>query len=81
MRITTKGQVTIPQAIRDHAGLLPHTEVEFEVRANGEVILKPVRRAVSKGRAAVARARGAANEPMVRGWTTDSILHLLRGDE
>ena len=29
MRITTKGQVTIPQAIREAAGLLPHTEVEF----------------------------------------------------
>ena len=31
MRITSKGQVTIPQAIRDKAGLLPHTEVEFEM--------------------------------------------------
>ena len=29
MRITSKGQVTIPQDIREQAGLLPHTEVEF----------------------------------------------------
>jgi AbrB family looped-hinge helix DNA binding protein len=29
MRITSKGQVTIPQAIREAAGLLPHTEVDF----------------------------------------------------
>lgn len=29
MRVTTKGQVTIPQAIREEAGLLPNTEVEF----------------------------------------------------
>ncbi|MCC6237233.1 MAG: AbrB/MazE/SpoVT family DNA-binding domain-containing protein, partial [Dehalococcoidia bacterium] len=27
MRITSKGQVTIPQEIRERAGLLPHTEV------------------------------------------------------
>lgn len=29
MRITSKGQVTIPQAIREQAGFLPNTEVEF----------------------------------------------------
>ena len=29
MRITSKGQVTIPQHIREQAGLLPMTEVEF----------------------------------------------------
>ena len=31
MRITSKGQVTIPQAFREKAGLLPGTEVEFEL--------------------------------------------------
>jgi AbrB family looped-hinge helix DNA binding protein len=30
MRITSKGQVTIPAEIREQAGLLPHTEVKFE---------------------------------------------------
>jgi AbrB family looped-hinge helix DNA binding protein len=29
MRITSKGQVTIPRTIREKAGLLPHTEVGF----------------------------------------------------
>ena len=32
MRITSKGQVTIPIEIRERAGLLPQTEVEFDVR-------------------------------------------------
>ena len=36
MRITTKGQVTIPQAIRERAGLLPNTEVEF--RMDGDLV-------------------------------------------
>src|SRR5579859_8167547 len=30
-QITTKGQVTIPQEIRERLGLLPHTKVEFEL--------------------------------------------------
>jgi len=30
MQITSKGQVTIPQEIRNRLGLLPHTQVEFE---------------------------------------------------
>ena len=36
MRITSKGQVTIPADIRERAGLLPHTEVEFEF--DGKVV-------------------------------------------
>ncbi len=31
MRITSKGQVTIPQDIRERLGLLPYSEVEFDV--------------------------------------------------
>ena len=31
MRITSKGQVTIPQDIRERLGLLPNTDVEFAV--------------------------------------------------
>ena len=31
MRVTSKGQVTIPQAIRERLGLLPYSEVEFDI--------------------------------------------------
>ncbi len=40
MRITSKGQVTIPQAIREKLGLYPHTEVEFAVE-RGRAVLRP----------------------------------------
>jgi AbrB family looped-hinge helix DNA binding protein len=40
MRITSKGQVTIPQEIREELGLLPHTEVEFAVE-RGVAVLRP----------------------------------------
>ncbi len=39
MRITGKGQVTIPQHIRQAAGLRPNDEVEFEYR-DGVIILR-----------------------------------------
>jgi len=42
VRITSKGQVTIPQAIRERLGLLPETEVEFAVEGNAVRIIKSV---------------------------------------
>ena len=49
MRITSKGQVTIPQAIRERAGFLPGTEVEFRLSEDGSVRLERPR---EPGRAA-----------------------------
>jgi AbrB family looped-hinge helix DNA binding protein len=40
MRITSKGQVTIPQEIRHRLGLLPETEVAFDVVGNTARIRK-----------------------------------------
>ncbi len=34
MRITSKGQVTIPKPLRDRFGLGPHVDVEFIAEAN-----------------------------------------------
>jgi AbrB family looped-hinge helix DNA binding protein len=51
MRITSKGQVTIPREIRERAGLLPHTEVDFEF--DGKVVrLLPARNRKRTGRGA-----------------------------
>ncbi|WP_192245783.1 AbrB/MazE/SpoVT family DNA-binding domain-containing protein [Mesorhizobium silamurunense] len=35
MRVTTKGQVTIPKQIRDHLGIGPGSEVEFLATNDG----------------------------------------------
>jgi len=40
MRITSKGQVTIPIAIREQAGFLPETEVEFVMEGSAVKIIK-----------------------------------------
>jgi AbrB family looped-hinge helix DNA binding protein len=74
MRITAKGQVTIPIEIRHKLGLLPDTEVEFDV-VGGTVRLRRVVRGASRGRALVARLRGRATTKM----STDQIMALTRG--
>ena len=79
MRITSKGQVTIPQAIREQAGLHPHSEVEFELRANGEVIIRPVLAATPGLRAAFTRVRGSANARQFKDMDTDAFMAFLRG--
>ena len=39
--ITTKGQATIPKAIREHLKLKPGDRVKFFVHPNGSVVLLP----------------------------------------
>jgi AbrB family looped-hinge helix DNA binding protein len=79
MKITSKGQVTIPQQVREQAGLHPHSEVEFEVRANGEVIIRPVASPANSLRAAFQQVRGSANAAQFKGMGTDEFMAFLRG--
>lgn len=75
MRITSKGQVTIPQVIRERFGFLPETEVEFRIEGNAVRLVKvSSKRRVGRGRAAVNRLRGSADVKM----STDEILALTR---
>ena len=75
MKITSKGQVTIPLAIREKLGLLPETEVEFRIEGNAVRIVK-ARAKSGRGRGAnvVAKLRGSAGVKM----STDEILALTR---
>lgn len=78
MRITSKGQVTIPQDIREKFGLLPNTEVLFKV-VRGKVYLEASEADPrSRVRRVLEKLRGSANEPMFKGWTTDKIMAFLR---
>ena len=62
MRITSKGQVTIPQAIRERAGLLPNTEVEFLVDGDVVLLVKAVKaRRPTRGARAIAALESAAS--------------------
>ncbi len=78
MKIASKGQVTIPQAVREQAGLHPHSEVDFEVLANGDVVLRPVAAPAASVRAAFERVRGSANASQFKGMGTDEFMAFLR---
>ena len=39
--ITTKGQATIPKAVREHLGLKPGDRIKFFVHPDGSVVLLP----------------------------------------
>ena len=73
MRITSKGQVTIPVHVREKLGLLPDTEVEFEIVGNSARI-KKVGKQRRRGRRIVDRMRGRATVKL----STDEILALTR---
>ncbi|MEW6187428.1 MAG: AbrB/MazE/SpoVT family DNA-binding domain-containing protein [Thermodesulfobacteriota bacterium] len=74
MKITSKGQVTIPQNIREKMAFFPNTEVEFNVSGD-KVFLKKVRSKGERGKEMVARMRGKATVSM----STDEIMALTRG--
>lgn len=76
MRVTSKGQVTIPREIRDALGIVPSSEVEF-VREKDRVWLRKRKPGAGRGRALVARMRGRAGRRM----STDEIMRLTRGDD
>jgi AbrB family looped-hinge helix DNA binding protein len=74
MRITAKGQVTIPQEIRRRLGLLADTEVQFRVVGKAVEIRKAAQGS-RRGPALLARMRGKARTTL----TTDEIMALTRG--
>lgn len=77
MRITSKGQVTIPAEIRERAGLLPHTEVEFEFDGKVvRIVRAESRKGSGRGSRLVAHLRGRGDVAI----STDQIMALTRDD-
>jgi len=73
MRVTTKGQVTIPVNIREKLGITPATEVDFVEERGRVYLVKTGARARTPGR--FRKLRGVATVRM----TTDEIMALTRG--
>jgi bifunctional DNA-binding transcriptional regulator/antitoxin component of YhaV-PrlF toxin-antitoxin module len=78
MQITSKGQVTVPLKVRTRLGLLPHTEVEFELVGDHARIrkTKPAAGVGARGNRALEALRGTADTRM----STDEIMALTRED-
>ena len=75
MRVTVKGQVTLPQDIREKMNIRPGAEVEF-IEKDGKVVLVKKNHPEMK-RSGFRRFRGSATVKM----TTDEIMKLTRVDE
>jgi AbrB family looped-hinge helix DNA binding protein len=73
MRVTTKGQVTIPQEIREKLKITPAVEVDFIEEKDRIYLVK--REGQAKTIHRFRKLRGIANVKM----TTDEIMALTRG--
>lgn len=78
MRITSKGQVTIPKEIRDQFGLLPGTEVEF-IGEGGKVTVRKLEGSNNRGREIVERLAGATGGDIP--LSTEEIMKMTRGED
>lgn len=74
MKVTEKGQITIPKPLRDALGIGAGTEVEFE-RVDDAIVVRKATDAPTRGQQMVDRLRGRGDVAM----TTDEILALTRG--
>lgn len=74
MRVTTKGQVTIPMHLREKTGIVPGSEVEF-AEERGRLYLRKTSSS-HRGKEIVRRMTGKGTVNM----TTDEILALTRGE-
>lgn len=73
MLVTSKGQVTIPQQFRNMLGLLPYTEVEFDV-VDDELRIRKAGKHRSRGKKIVQHLAGQGSVKM----STDEIMQLTR---
>jgi AbrB family looped-hinge helix DNA binding protein len=79
VRITSKGQVTIPQDIRERTGLLPNTEVEFVCEGDIVRLVKAVEARKATRGDLVVQALTRARPQFT--MSTDELLALTRGEE
>ena len=74
--VTSKGQVTIPKPVRDRLGIRPGSAVDFELAADGRIVLV-------KGEDGGARPPPSRFEALRgragAGLSTDEIMKLTRG--
>jgi AbrB family looped-hinge helix DNA binding protein len=71
MRVTTKGQVTIPRRVREILGIVPESEIDF-VEEDGRFYI--VKTSKNKPTKKYTKLRGIATASM----STDEILNLTR---
>ena len=77
IRLTSKGQVTIPKQIRDALYLVPGSAVDFSVNQDGEVVIHKAGARPGRKRDRFETVRGKADVK----WHTDELMTLLRSND
>jgi AbrB family looped-hinge helix DNA binding protein len=74
MRVTDKGQITLPKELRDQLGIGPGTEVEV-IRRNDTLVVRKTADGPTRGAKLADRLRGRGDVAL----STDEIMALTRG--
>ena len=78
--VTVKGQVTLPKAVREAAGIRPGDRVEVRARAEGGVVVE--RAARGEDADAYLRALEAVSRRRpIKGASTEEIMAITRGED
>ncbi|HEY8213802.1 MAG TPA: AbrB/MazE/SpoVT family DNA-binding domain-containing protein [Methylocystis sp.] len=87
-KVTIKGQVTLPKAVREAAGIRPGDRVSVRARSEGGVLVErseerlPDAAALQAARNKIERALATLDRKGVKfEMTTDEWMCLLRGDD
>lgn len=79
MRVTEKGQVTIPKTIRDKLGIGPGSEVAFVERGEAVILEKRQAGGAESPKTFDEWAASVAGTYDTKGMTTDEYMEWLRG--
>jgi antitoxin PrlF len=75
VRVTDRGEVTLPKAVQDCLGIGPGSLVDFEPAPDGRIVLVKVDLTEMTNR--LEKLRGSAG----KGLSTDEIMELTRGGD
>ena len=82
-RMTSKGQVLIPKAARDAAGLRPNAPYKLSINEQNQVVIAPLGHGPEDAEERVRRMREGLKKLGklgTDGRSTDAIMRELRGD-
>lgn len=78
--VTVKGQVTLPKAVREAAGIRPGDRVEVRARAEGGVIVERARRS-DDADAYLRVLEDISRRRPIKGASTEEIMAMTRGED
>jgi AbrB family looped-hinge helix DNA binding protein len=78
--VTVKGQVTLPKAVREAAKIRPGDRVNVRVRPEGGVIIE-AEAAVKSAEAYMSRLEDMSRRQPIRGFSTEEIMRMTRGED